>query len=484
MVFILGAGESGTGAALLAQAQGFSQILVSDKGQIQAPYRQILEIQNIDFEEFGHQRVEQFLINCLPSPLPVREQLQAIRQGNRTMPVAIKSPGIPHKVPIIQQFKNLNIPIISEIEFASYFTQKPLIAITGSNGKTTTTLLTYHLLKKAGLNVGIGGNIGDSFAKQIIQDKHDLWVLEVSSFQLDDCYFFQPHVSIILNITPDHLDRYNYDFQAYVNAKFKIVAQQTARDYFIYYQGNEANFVEIEQKQLPIQAQKLSVSTSADSLRTAQSTTAYIDFEQAQIQILWQGKNYYIDLNQTTLKGKHNAINTACAILASLCVGADFDILIQGLQDFDNVAHRLEKVAEINGVAYINDSKATNVDSVFYALDSIKTTYPNIIWIAGGIDKGNDYTQIESLVIQKVKLLISLGKDNQLLKDFFAQKVPQIIHTESIEQCISIAQQYVQPGDIVLLSPACASFDLFQNYEDRGNQFKAQVLNLVKKTIL
>jgi UDP-N-acetylmuramoylalanine--D-glutamate ligase len=438
---ILGGGESGVGAALLAKAKGMD-VFLSDMGKLTDKYRQILRDNAIPFEEGQHTEAR------------ILEATEVV-----------KSPGIPDKAPLIKKLIEKGIPVIGEIEFAARYTRARLIAITGSNGKTTTTLLTYHLLKSAGLNVGLAGNIGESFARQVLEDRHEYYVLEVSSFQLDNCYRFHPHVAILLNITPDHLDRYEYSFDKYIHSKFRIVQNAAPDDYFIYYLENEPIRERLEKQTVP--GIHLPIS-----LEQKMERGAYLTEDRLHI----SGEPEMV-VPQTGLpvQGKHNAINCMAAMLACRALGVREEAIHAGLQTFQNAPHRLEKAGVINGVTFINDSKATNVDSVFYALESCKAP---VVWIAGGVDKGNDYSQIDALVQQKVKALVCLGKDNEKLKTFFAGKVSRIVETTDIREAVRMGQEVSTSGDIVLLSPACASFDLFRNYEDRGEQFKAAVQQL------
>lgn len=442
-IVVLGGGESGVGAALLAQAKGFD-VFLSDKGALTDEYRTILQAHHIPFEEGQHSE----------------ERILAAKE-------VIKSPGIPDKVPLVKKLYEQGTPVISEIEFAARYTKAKKIAITGSNGKTTTTLLTYHLLKSAGINVGLAGNIGESFAKQVIEDKFDWFVLELSSFQLDNMYEFKADVGILLNITPDHLDRYEYSFQNYVNSKFRVLQNMQPDDDFIYFIDNESIANELAKK-------SFNVNHLPISFLKKEKNGGF--FHDGVLHLKNQTRTFDINASELPIKGPHNAINAMAATLASMAVGLT-DVQIQkGLSTFKNAAHRLEPVAEINGIGFINDSKATNVDSVFYALNSFDTP---IIWIAGGLDKGNDYTQIEPLVRQKVKALICLGKDNSKLLSFFTPIVPVVVETQDVTQAVKSALSLGQPNEVVLLSPACASFDLFKNYEDRGEQFKAAVLRFV-----
>jgi UDP-N-acetylmuramoylalanine--D-glutamate ligase len=441
-IAILGGGESGVGAALLAKAKGF-EVFLSDKGPISDKYKYILQQNRILFEENKH--TEENILDA--------DEI-------------IKSPGIPPKADLIVKLMSQRKSIISEIEFAARYTDAKIIAISGSNGKTTTTLLIYHLLKTAGLKVGLAGNIGESFAKQVIENKFDYFVLELSSFQLDDMYDFHANIAVLLNITPDHLDRYNYDFQQYVDSKFRLLQNMTNTDKFIYFLENEA--IAKQLKKVKYEPENLPVS-----LETEMKVGAY--FKNNSLKFNSKGQSFEIDFTKAPLKGAHNAINIMCSVLAVTEVGLSYTQIMNGLETFQNAPNRLEMVATINGVEYINDSKATNVDSVFYALGSFEKP---IVLIMGGVDKGNDYSQIENLVLQKVKALICLGKDNSKLKEYFGGKVDLIMETQDIKEAILFAKGIASVGDVVLLSPACASFDLFKNYEDRGAQFRESVLNL------
>lgn len=438
-IAILGGGESGVGAALLAKAKGFN-VFLSDKGVLSDKYKEILTQNNIPFEEGKH--TEEQILNA---------------------DEVVKSPGIPDKVALVQKLKSLRIPIISEIELASRYTKAKIIAITGSNGKTTTTLLTYHLLKNAGLNVGLAGNIGDSFAKQVIDDTLDYFVLELSSFQLDNCFDFKADIAILLNITPDHLDRYNYEFQNYIDSKFRILQNMTPSDNFIFYQESEALANELTKKTFPVNYLPVSLQE-----KVAQGGS----LQNEKLEVTYQENHFSFALEDLPIKGSHNAINAMSAILVAKVLGIENDKITEGLKSFKSVEHRLEPCGEVGGVKFVNDSKATNVDSVFYALGSFNDP---IVLIMGGVDKGNDYSQIEALVEQKVKALICMGTDNQKLLDYFGKKVPLIFSVDSMQKAVTLGQEVATEGDVVLLSPACASFDLFKNYEDRGRQFKAAV---------
>jgi UDP-N-acetylmuramoylalanine--D-glutamate ligase len=442
---ILGSGESGTGAALLAISKGYD-VFVSDQGMIREKYKADLEKNKIEFEQGLH--TEGKILDA---------------------DLIIKSPGIPEKADIIKKAKAKNITIIDEIEFAfRYAERSKIIAITGTNGKTTTTLLTYHLMKECGFNVALAGNVGFSMARQVAETKYDWYVLELSSFQLDGIETFKPDIGILLNITPDHLDRYEYTMQNYVNSKFLLIENMTAQEEFIYYIDDPVIAQEIGTR--PIVPKRIPVSLRNDS----------------NVPVRYDGDKMVFGLNEkfsvlqkdTTLKGPHNLINTMAAVSAVVTAGGDVAAIREGLKTFKNAPHRLEPVGVIRGVEYINDSKATNVDSVVYALGSYDKP---LIWIAGGVDKGNDYNLIRQQVQQKVKALICLGKDNEKLKKAFGGVVPVIEETQSVKDLVRIALKMASEGDVVLLSPACASFDLFKNYEDRGTQFREAVQALKKE---
>jgi len=436
---ILGGGESGVGAALLGKAKGF-EVFLSDKSPLQPAYRDALLADQIPFEEGMHSE----------------DKILSASE-------AIKSPGIPDSVAIVQELHRRNIPVISEIEFAARYTDAKLIAITGSNGKTTTTLLIYHLLREAGLSVGLAGNVGTSFAAQVIDNPKDYYVLEISSFQLDNMYDFRANVAVLLNITPDHLDRYDYDFQKYVQSKFRITQNQTYDDDFIYFAESDALAAELGKRTLPAQMWPVSLKKKLDNggfLSDGDLTARS------------HGQEFSVHFDELPIQGPHNAINALSAILAAQTVGLTPEQIRAGLRTFTNAPHRLESVATIAGVQYVNDSKATNVDSVFYALGSFDRP---IILIIGGVDKGNDYSQIESLVRGKVKGMIALGTDTEKLTNFFGKITPKFHETQSLKDAMLTAHAWSEPGDVVLLSPACASFDLFKNYQDRGEQFKEEV---------
>ncbi|MBL7875391.1 MAG: UDP-N-acetylmuramoyl-L-alanine--D-glutamate ligase [Cyclobacteriaceae bacterium] len=443
-IVILGAGESGTGAALLAKAKGFD-VFVSDQGSIKEKYKAELRSASIPYEEGYHST--DFILN-----------------GQ----LIIKSPGIPDKAEIIQSAKAEGIKIIDEIEFAFQYLKGKVIAITGTNGKTTTTLLTYHLLKTAGFNVALAGNVGESLARKVAKEDHDWYVIEISSYQLDGTAAFRPEIGIILNITPDHLDRYEYKMENYVNSKFRLIQNMTAENPFIYYADDSVTGLEVITRK--IKANKIPVSLK--------DTSTPAHYDGAKMVFNLSSQPFTIAQEDTTLKGPHNLINTLSAVTAVFLAGADLGSIQSGLKNFKNAPHRLESVASINGVEFVNDSKATNVDSVVYALGSYNQP---LIWIAGGIDKGNDYNLIKKDVSRKVKTLICLGKDNGKLKSFFGSIVKDVQETQTVKELVRMALKAANEGDVVLLSPACASFDLFKNYEDRGDQFRAAVLELKKE---
>jgi UDP-N-acetylmuramoylalanine--D-glutamate ligase len=445
-VVILGAGESGTGAALLAKAKGMD-VFVSDQAPIKDKYKTELISNGIEFEEAQH--TESKILNAS---------------------LVIKSPGIPDKAPIIKTVKSAQINIIDEIEFAyRYVGQSKIVAITGTNGKTTTTLLTYHLMKSAGLNVALAGNVGFSMARQVAEKTFDWFVLELSSFQLDGTDTFKPDIAVLLNITPDHLDRYEYNMQNYVNSKFQIVENMEPQQHFIFYGDDPVVFNEMKTRAMV--PQRISVSLKGESGSAVKYDGEKMSFDVA-------GKKFKFAQEETTLKGPHNLINTMSAVSAAVLAGVTVEQIKEGLKTFKNAPHRLESVGIIQGIEFVNDSKATNVDSVVYALGSY--TQP-LVWIAGGVDKGNDYNLITDEVKKKVKTLICLGKDNDKLKKAFGHIVPKVMETQSVKELVKMALNAAQKGDIVLLSPACASFDLFKNYEDRGNQFREAVSQLKKE---
>lgn len=440
---ILGGGESGVGTAILGKKKGYD-VFVSDFGKIKENYKEVLTINKIAWEDEKH--TEELILNA---------------------DVVMKSPGIPEKSPIVKKLLEKNIPVISEIEFAAPFTTATTIGITGSNGKTTTTLLTYHLLKQGGLNIGLAGNIGKSFAWQVAENKHDCYVLELSSFQLDGIINYKPDIAIITNISPDHLDRYNYDYNLYIDSKFRITMNQTEDDYLIYDEDDEAiaNWLANHK----IKANKLPFSLTK-KLEEGGSIT-----ENNEININLNDENFIMPINKLALEGKHNVKNTMAATTVAQLMNIRKATIRESLSNFQGAEHRLEKVLKINNVQYINDSKATNVNATFFALDSMNTP---TVWIVGGVDKGNDYDELMALVREKVKGIICLGVDNKKLADKFEGLVDMFVETTSMSEAVKIANKMAERGDTVLLSPACASFDLFENYEDRGRQFKQAVQNL------
>jgi UDP-N-acetylmuramoylalanine--D-glutamate ligase len=438
---VLGGGESGTGAALLAATLGWA-VFVSDKSRLGDAYRQLLVEKGIPFEEETHTE-------------------ERILQAD----LVIKSPGIPDTVPLVRSLRERRIPVIDELSFALQHTRAKVMAITGTNGKTTTTLLLYHLLKEGGLNVGLGGNVGRSLAAQLAEGATFDWlVLEVSSYQLDGMPGFAPHTGILTNITPDHLDRYDYIFENYIASKMQLVQHMGEESAFIYY-AEDPVIQQALQSRPPLKAQLLPVAATGNPQAAA-------TLDEDWIRIKGPVRDTLLPYDDMVLQGRHNYINTACAVLAAFRAGISEEAISRGLRTFENAPHRLEKVAEIAGVEWINDSKATNVDSAWYALDAMQCP---IIWIAGGTDKGNDYSPLLPLVQQGVKALVCLGVDNRKLVEAFEGIVPELHQTSSMEAAVQTAARLARPGDVVLLSPACASFDLFRNYIDRGDQFRKQV---------
>lgn len=444
-IAVLGGGESGVGAAVLAKVKGMD-VWLSDSGNIADKYKARLDEYSINWEE-GHHTEERIL----------------------AADEVVKSPGIPDTAPIIQKIKAKNIPVISEIEFAGRYTDAKMVCITGSNGKTTTTMLTYHILKDAGLNVGLAGNVGASLAYQVATANHDVYVIELSSFQLDNMYDFKANIAVLLNITPDHLDRYNYEMQNYVNAKFRILQNQTKDDSFIYWEDDpviaeQFNHINVEAQMLPF------------SEHNEEGARAYCDGDTLVFNAA-EGTDFEMPVDELALNGLHNLYNSMAAGLSASLLNIKKDVIRKALSDFQSVEHRLEYVDTINGIRYVNDSKATNVNSCWYALESMKTP---VVLILGGKDKGNDYSEIEKFVTDKVSAIVCMGKDNEKIKTFFAGKVPVIADTHSIGDAVSEATRLAKSGDTVLLSPCCASFDLFKSYEDRGRQFKDEVRKLKK----
>ena len=442
LVAILGGGESGVGAAILAQKKGY-EVWVSDLGKIKEKYKDVLSNYKIDFEE-GHHSEEKI----------------------RSAELVVKSPGIPETAPLVKQLKERGTPVISEIEFGGRFSSAKTICITGSNGKTTTTLLTYHILQKAGVNVGLAGNVGKSFAWQVAEENFDVYVIELSSFQLDGMYEFKADVAVLMNITPDHLDRYGYDMQNYTDSKFRILQNQTANDYFVYCADDEVIQKEINKRDIkPVQL-PFGLGEAAGPGAGVRDNRIIINFNQNQ---------FSMSILDLSLQGKHNTYNSMAAGIASMVLKIRDEQLRESLSDFTGVEHRLERFLKVHGIEFINDSKATNVNSSWYALESV---HKPVIWIAGGVDKGNDYTMLQGLVTSKVKAIVCLGKNNAKLHEAFGDCVADIVDASSMEEAVKAAYYLARNGDTVLLSPACASFDLFENYEDRGNQFKKEVRNL------
>ncbi len=439
---ILGGGESGVGTAILGKTEGF-RTFVSDKGKIKEHFKAQLDAHEIDWEEEKHSEEKIFEADMV-----------------------MKSPGIPDDAPLVSRLRGKGIPVISEIEFAYAFTNAILVGITGSNGKTTTTMFAHHLLKEGGLNVGMAGNVGQSFAKQVAETNADHYVLELSSFQLDGIEKFRPHIAVLTNITPDHLDRYRHDFNQYIASKFRIVMNQTEQDYFIY----DADDPVIAKwlKENPIQSQKLPFS-----LREEFEKGTFI--KDNQLIIRTDNSEMTMPTSNITLEGKHNAKNAMAAATVAQLLRIRKETIRQSMESFQGVEHRLEKVLKINNVQYINDSKATNVNATYYALESMES---ETVWIVGGVDKGNEYAELLPLVNEKVKAIICLGVNNTPILNAFGNCVDQIFETRSMEDAVKQAYKIAEKGDTVLLSPACASFDLFQNYEDRGRQFKEAVRNL------
>ena len=440
---VLGGGLSGVGAAILAKAQGFD-VFLSDSGELSPLSRDELCQHNIPFEEKKH-------------------TVEKIMQADEV----VKSPGIPYTIPLVEELLQKGIPVICEIEFAARYTKAKTICITGSNGKTTTSTLLYHILKSAGFNVGLAGNVGTSFARQVAEDEeHDYYVLELSSFQLEAMTKFKADYAVILNITPDHLDRYSHQMQRYVDAKMRILNNQTQENTFIYWANDPLIVREIE-KRKPHAHLIPFAQAKADGICAYQ--------KDAHIYIHANNSTFRMKQDQLALQGTHNLYNSMAAGIVSKLLDISDEVLRKSLTDFQGVPHRLEKVATVRGVLYVNDSKATNVNSCWYALQSMKS---KVVLILGGTDKGNDYSEIEQLVKEKVSSLIFLGKDNRKLHNFFDGKVPMILDAEDMHTAVEMAYDIAEKGEVVLLSPACASFDLFKNYEDRGDQFKECVRNL------
>ena len=439
---ILGGGESGVGTAILGKKKGYD-VFVSDFGKIKSNYIEVLGLNKIEWEDGKHS--EDLILNA---------------------DIVMKSPGIPEKAPIVKKLLEKGIPVISEIEFAYQYTNAVTIGITGSNGKTTTTMLTYHLLKQGGLNVGLAGNIGKSFAWQVAEDKVDVYVLELSSFQLDGIITFKPHIAVITNISPDHLDRYNYDYGLYIESKFRITMNQTEEDYLIYDNDDEAISFWLKNNESKAKKLPFSLTKKIEEGSYLEDKTLYN---------ITNNKQINMPTSNLSLDGMHNVKNAMAATTVAQLMNIRKQTIRESLSNFQGVEHRLEKVLKIENVQYINDSKATNVNATFFALESMETP---TVWIVGGVDKGNDYTELMPLVNEKVKAIVCLGVDNKKIIDSFNNIVDIMVETSSMEQAVKVAQKIAEKGDSVLLSPACASFDLFENYEDRGNKFKSAVRGL------
>jgi len=441
-IVILGAGESGAGSAVLALKKGFD-VFVSDSGNIKDQYREILDNNAIKWEQGAHSH-------------------DIILSADEV----IKSPGIPETAPLLREIREKGIPVISEIEFAGRYATGKKICITGSNGKTTTTNLIYHILQKAGLNVAMTGNVGNSFAMAVATGSYDYYVIELSSFQLDGMYDFRADIAVLMNITPDHLDRYGYKLQNYIDSKFRVTQNQTRSEYLIYWDGDPIIKAELSKKEygmtlLPFSDEK------------QEGMAAYV--EDDELKLDYPNKTSLMTIHELALKGRHNTYNSMAAAIAAKVLNIRKEIIRESLADFQGVEHRLEPVITVCGINFINDSKATNVNSTWYALECMEE---NIIWIVGGIDKGNDYSELFPVVRKKVRAIVCLGKDNRKIIEAFQDKVATIVETSSMDEAVKSSYYLAKKGETVLLSPACASFDLFRNYEDRGRQFKAAVRNL------
>ena len=441
-LIVLGAGESGVGTAILGKQKGY-EVFVSDKGKITKEYKEVLVNNEIEFEENQHS--EDKILNA---------------------DLVMKSPGIPDTVALIQKLKAKEIKVISEIEFAFNYTDATIVGITGSNGKTTTTLLTHHILMSADMNVGIAGNIGDSFAKQVANQNYEKYVLELSSFQLDGIDKFQCHIAVITNITPDHLDRYDYDFDKYIESKFRVAKNQTKNDFLIYDYEDVAISNWLKNNEV---ASRLVPFSLEEELKYG----AFLRKDNIVIRL--NEEEYIMNTSYLKIKGKHNTKNAMASMLASKLLQARNEKVAESMSSFEGVEHRLEKVIKVEGVTYVNDSKATNVNAAFYALECMDEP---TVWIVGGVDKGNDYTDLLPLVREKVKGIVCLGLDNNKIIETFQNVVDVIVETAGAEEAVKVAHKIAQKGDTVLLAPACASFDLFESYEDRGRKFKEAVRNL------
>ncbi len=442
-IAVLGAGESGVGCAVLARKQGY-KVWLSDIGNIKAPYRQLIVHHNLAFEEGKH-------------------SYDKILGAD----IIIKSPGIPDNIDILKEAKKAGIDVISEIEFAAAFTDAKFVCITGSNGKTTTASLLHHIMVNSGIHAGIAGNIGKSFALQVAENNYDYYVLEVSSFQLDGMFQFKADIAILLNITPDHLDRYNNDFQQYINSKFRITQNQQESDVFIYCADDPVIMNELKKRNIPARQFPFSIQKLIEGDGAC--------LKDSEMNINHKTSIFNMTLEKLALQGKHNIYNSMAASIAARILDIRKDVIKQSLADFQNIEHRLEYVTKVHGIEFINDSKATNVNSCWYALESM--TNP-VIWIVGGVDKGNDYSLLKTIVQEKVKAIVCMGKDNTKIIRAFKEDIIDIVETTSAKDAVNAAYYLGKPGNTVLLSPACASFDLFDNYEDRGRKFKAAVKEL------
>ena len=441
-IVILGAGESGAGSAVLAKKMDFD-VFVSDSGTIKPEYRSVLDDNSIRWEEGTHSEAE-------------------ILSADEV----IKSPGIPEKSPVVKKIREKNIPVISEIEFAGRYAEGMKICVTGSNGKTTVTNLIYHILRKAGRKVAMTGNVGNSFAMAVATGLYDYYVIELSSFQLDGMYDFKADIAVLMNITPDHLDRYDYKFQNYIDSKFRVIQNQTRSDFFIYWADDPVIKAELAKKEYGMIMLPFSRTSS-------ENMAAYVDNNELILDYL--NKTNLMTIHELALKGHHNTYNSMAAAIAGKVMKIRKEVIRESLADFQGVEHRLEPVIKVCGINFINDSKATNVNSSWYALESVEA---EIVWIVGGVDKGNDYSELFPIVKEKVRAVVCLGKDNTKIIEAFRDKVPTVIETSSMEEAVRSSYYLARKGDTVLLSPACASFDLFKNYEDRGRQFKQAVRNL------
>lgn len=441
-IVILGAGESGAGSAVLALKHGFD-VFVSDKGEIKDKYRDILDGHTIRWEEGNHS--EEIILSA---------------------DEVIKSPGIPENAPIVIKIREKGIPVISEIEFAGRYADGIKICVTGSNGKTTVTNLIYHILNKAGKKVAMTGNVGNSFAMAVSEGSYDYYVIELSSFQLDGMYEFKADIAILMNITPDHLDRYGYNLQNYIDSKFRITQNQTNSDFLIFWDGDPVIRSELSKKQYGMTLLPFSDEKQEGMAAFIKDNELIIDYP---------NKTNLMTIHEMALKGRHNTYNSMAAALAGKVLNIRKEVIRESLADFQGVEHRLEPVITICGINFINDSKATNVNSAWYAIECMET---GIVWIVGGVDKGNDYSELFTVVKKKVKAIVCLGKDNRKIVEAFKDKVPTIVETGSMEEAVRSSYYLAKKGDTVLLSPACASFDLFKNYEDRGRQFKQAIRNL------